>query len=194
MFNHPRGILPHLTEVEEATYDAVMLKITLPNLPSNFPARLTNTLECSYKSAFLAHMSSLYYKRQPKTGSKEVFSIISVRITATMYNTRVTHETGFTSVILANHELLKWYCRSTSEQSLEIENFIEIAIEDGDENPQLNQMRSVGNLDLGWGFDTHGCLSLYRCQNEGRKTVHHVVYVKRDIPQNWSDHEVVVLD
>jgi hypothetical protein len=194
MFDYTKGRLPHLTEDEEATYDAGMLMVTLPNLPSNFPARLTNTLECSYKSAFLAHMSSLHYKVQPKPGSREFFSIISVRITATTYNTPITHETGFTSVILANHELLKWYCRSTSEQSPKIENFIEIAIQNGAENPQFNQMCSVGNLDLGWGFDTHGCLSLYRCQNEGRTTVHHVVYVKRNTPENWSHPEVVVIE
>jgi hypothetical protein len=196
MFSQPGMRLPHLTEAEEATYDAEMIEVKLRNLPSNFPVQLANALESSYNSTFLAHMSSLHNGKQTKYDSKESFSIMTAllnrRISGTF--TFLTHETGLTNAILANHELLKWYRRSALVRPPEIMEFIEIATKDGVENPQLNQMLSLEVLNMGWGFDTHGCLSFYRCQREWNTKVEYVVYVKRDIPEKRPDHEAVVID
>jgi hypothetical protein len=196
MFSHHRVSLPHLTEAEEATYDAEMIEVKLRNLPSNFPVQLANALESSYNSTFLAHMSGLHNGKQTNPDSKESFSIVTAlrnrRISGKF--TFLTHETGLTSAILANYELLKWYHRSALVRSPEIMEFFEIATEDGVENPQLNQMLSLKVLNMGWGFDTHGCLSFYRCQNEWGNKAEYVVYVKRDTPEKGPDHAVVVID
>jgi hypothetical protein len=196
MFSHHKVKLPHLTETEEATYDAEMIEVKLRNLPSNFPVQLANALESPYNSTFLAHMSSLHNGKQTNPDSKESFSIMTAlrnrRISRKF--TFLTHETGLTSAMLANHELLKWYRRSALVRPPEIMELVEIATENGVENPQLNQMLSLKVLNMGWGFDTHGCLSFYRCQREWGAKAEYIVYVKRDIPEKRPDHEVVVID
>jgi hypothetical protein len=193
MFNRHIDRLPRLTEADEATYTAGMFEIALQNLPANFPVRLTNALECSYKSAFLTHMNSMHNSIQTNPDSKESFSIMTASCNQRFAEEFkfLTHETGLTSVILANHELLKWYRRSRHSY---ITNFREIASEDGVENPQLNQVLSLGVCDMGWSFDTHGCLSFYRCQKVWDMTIRYIVYVKRDNPEKQPDHEVGVME
>jgi hypothetical protein len=196
MFNPRRKKLPLLTEAEEATYGARMFEVTLRNIPSDFPVRLTDALERSYKSAFLAYMNSLRTKVQRDSDSKETFSIITARRNRNADTDFVlkTHETGLSSVILANDELLKWYCRSKSGQFMEIKNFLEIETKDGVANPQYDRVRSIKAWNLGWGFDTYGCLSFYRSQIERDRVVHYVVYVERNIIERQSGNEVVVIE
>jgi hypothetical protein len=196
MFSRPRTRLPYFSEAEDATYDAEMIEVKLRNLPSNFPVQLANALESSYNSMFLAHINNLHNGEQMELDNKKSFSIMTALLNRRIAGkfTFLTHETGLTSAILANHELLKWYHRSALVRPPEIMEFIEIATKDGVENPQLDQMPSLEVLNMGWGFDTHGCLSFYRCQREWGAKAEYIVYVKRDIPEKRPDHEVVVID
>ena len=147
-----------------------------------------------YNSGLLAHLSGPKNGAQANSESKETFSIITAfRSVRNDEWTIQTRKAGIPSVLIANHNLLKWYCRSMSQHRISIGRSFEVKPKDGVANSYYpKDGKSAREYELGWGFDTHGCLSFYISQIEQDRVLQYVVYVERNIIKRQPGNEVAV--
>ncbi|OAL53361.1 hypothetical protein IQ07DRAFT_629777 [Pyrenochaeta sp. DS3sAY3a] len=93
-----------------------------------------------------------------------------------------TVESGIADLGQANKEVFKeflLYRQNDKPNGLKQKNFVELETRDGLANPQFLRLHAVRAGDVGWGYDCHGCLSLFMTTEDGANLKDKVFYVKR---------------
>jgi hypothetical protein len=144
-----------------------------------FPLQLRKTLQLSYTATVQSLMKTL--EARATTRDKYIFSIIlDVRVRQSSRNAVNTTTIcgGIPSLSLANTVLLDRFL-NTKKKFLEKPSFVYLKTDEGIANPDFIQLHSVRRNEIGWGFDTNGCLSLYLVYMEDAKLNEYALFVQR---------------
>lgn len=89
----------------------------------------------------------------------------------------ITHKRNIPTASLANAALLD--LDITDKMVLNKPKFEHLKRSENIANPENVRLHAVRNGEVGWGFDCHGCLSLYTVKREKGKLMEYAVFVKR---------------
>jgi hypothetical protein len=145
-----------------------------------FPALLQNRLQKAYEVTIQYHMNVLQSGSIPEY--KYSYSIVTERrirqiATNSLCNVNLC-KGGIVSLSIANTALLELFLKSQKE-SLKKPNFVMLKQQEGIVNPEFTQLHAVRHDEIGWGFDSYGCLSLYLVYIDQGKLREYVIYVQR---------------
>lgn len=104
----------------------------------------------------------------------------------------LTHVNSFSTMSFANMFLLRQFMQE-NPIPLRPQKFVELKTQPGIKNEQFVLMHSVRPGEVGWGFDTHRCLSLYTAEIEEGLLRKKVFYVERQAIKQ-EPRELVELD
>jgi hypothetical protein len=145
-----------------------------------FPEDLCKRLQRMYQSMLQYQMTALLSGITHQF--RYTYSIVTerkVRQTAPNAEPNITLCKGnIVSLNFANAMLVDIFLKAQKE-ALTKPNFIELKTQEGIANPEFNQLHSVRHGEIGWGFDTNGCLSLYLFSIEEGKLKEYFIYVQR---------------
>jgi hypothetical protein len=166
-------------ELDEAPED-YHVSTTLHSKFGVFPELLCKALQSSYNATVQSLMKAFAAKTVLK--EKYTYSVIAdSRVRQSNPNTGVTttvYKDGLPSLSLANTALLECFL-DTKKKYLEKPSFVYLRKEEGVANPDFIQLHSVRRNEIGWGFDTNGCLSLYLVFLEDAKLNEYAIFVQR---------------
>ncbi|KAF1845675.1 uncharacterized protein K460DRAFT_112942 [Cucurbitaria berberidis CBS 394.84] len=126
----------------------------------HFPAKLRTILETSYKDTIDAQMDTLQSGKQ--LAQRYTYSVL----------------VGQLHLSLANMQLLEAFM-GRNQAGLGKATFVELKTKEGLANAEFIHLHSVRHGELGWGFDTHGCLSLYSVSIVDSRLKEVVYFVER---------------
>jgi hypothetical protein len=144
-----------------------------------FPEYIRKSLESMYRATIQSTMTSLSDKKLPKYDQN--FSIISKRSVRDVVGVepKITIcKDNIVRLSVANTALLEIFL-ATWKQALARPSFVYLKKKDGLANPAFSRLHMVRHGDIGWGFDTNSCLSLFVPTLEGDKLKEYVIYVQR---------------
>jgi hypothetical protein len=170
---------PDILELNEAPED-YHVSTTLHSKFGVFPEILCKSLQSSYNAAIQSLMKAFAAKTTLR--EKYTYSVIAdLRVRQSNPNTGITSticKDGIPSLSLANTALLECFL-NTKQKYLEKPSFVFLKKEEGVANPDFIQLHSVRRNEIGWGFDTNGCLSLYLVFFEDAKLNEYAIFVQR---------------
>jgi hypothetical protein len=147
---------------------------------NKFPVALCNKLQAACQTTFYEHIFSL--EAGTVLEYRQQYSVVTgtrVRTLSMVFETEVAVPNIF-DLGVANAALLKNFVRSCPARygKLEKERCIELKTQKGIRNEGFIELYAVRHGELGWGFDTDGCLSLYAIAVADGKPKEKVWYVK----------------
>ena len=169
---------PEVIELEEdETYH---IAVRLHSKFDVYPPLLRKTLESSFGSTVQAQVKAMSDKTLPK--DKYSFAIVTERrVRQAMPNAasnRTNLKLDIPSLSLANTALLELFSRN-HKKYLEKPSFVQLKTEEGIANPEFIYHHAVRLNEIGWAFDTNGCLSLDLVYKENAKVNDYAIYVER---------------
>jgi hypothetical protein len=147
-----------------------------------FPELLRNRLQASYVATIQFQINAL--QSGAVSEYKYTYSVVTERrirqVTPSLEPTCNTTlcKDSIVSLSLANTALLEVFLKSQKER-LEKPSFVMLKRHEGISNPEFTQLHAVRHEEIGWGFDTYGCLSLYLVYIDQGKLREYVIYVQR---------------
>ncbi|KAF2134023.1 hypothetical protein P153DRAFT_363041 [Dothidotthia symphoricarpi CBS 119687] len=145
-----------------------------------FPAKLRQTVEHAHKDALEAMMENFRADNAPNV--KHTYLTTRgrcVRSSMTSFESQTpAWARNSSSPSLANMDILEAMATKPSV-CRQKPTYVELPTQDGLANPEFVHLHSVRHNELGWGFDTHGCLSLYWVKVIDGKLEEHALYVER---------------
>lgn len=145
-----------------------------------FPEYIRSNLQRMYENTIQTQMASLSANTTPNFRYR--YSIITKRSTrhsepTTEPNITLCKE-NIVSISIANTTLLEIFTKAWKE-ALVKPSFVYLKKKEGLANPDFTRLHAVRHGEIGWGFDTNSCLSLFVPTLEGDKLKEFVIYVQR---------------
>ncbi|CAA9964671.1 hypothetical protein PTMSG1_08030 [Pyrenophora teres f. maculata] len=165
------------TQTQKEGDSLFQISVTVHPKLNDFPIALCKRLQKACQAAFHIHMFALQAGTMPRhhqaycitTGTRTRSKSIEFQTTVAIAN--------ILDLSMANATLLRYFLDSTSID-LSKRTFVVSETVEGVANPEFLELYSVRKGDLGWGFDTDGCLSIYGAKVIDNKLTEKVWYVK----------------
>ncbi|EDU41807.1 hypothetical protein PtrSN002B_001121 [Pyrenophora tritici-repentis] len=173
-----KPVVRNQTQKEEDSLLQVCVTVH-PKL-NGFPVALCERLQQACQASFYSHMFALQTGTMPK--HHQTYCIItSTRIRSKSIEFQTTMAiTNIVDLSTANATLLRYFLDNTNVD-LSKRTFVESETVEGVANPEFLELYSVRRGDLGWGFDTDGCLSIYGAKAFDNKLTEKVWYAKSSV-------------
>ncbi|KAF1920034.1 hypothetical protein BDU57DRAFT_438520 [Ampelomyces quisqualis] len=145
-----------------------------------FPEDLRHRLQRMYQSLLQFQMAALL------SGTTHRFNYTYSIVTEEKVREKIPHagsnitlcRENIVSLSIANTTLLEIFLE-VQKDALAEPKFILLKTQKGLANPDFNQLHSVRHDEIGWGFDTNGCLSLYLVSIDKGRLKEYFIYVQR---------------